>query len=323
MIAETPRVSVLLPVRNGMPWLPEAVESVLAQTWTDFELLAIEDGSTDGTAAYLRALTDPRLRIITTGGIGIARALNRGVAQARGEYVARHDADDRSHPTRFARQICALDEHPDVAVVSTNADYVDATGRPVDNAWTRTVREQQDVATTSAAIAALMPTTCCVTHGSVMARTHVLRDAGGYRAEFEPADDYDLWLRLLPEHRFLKLADRLYVYRLHDTQLGATIRDTQIRNTIRAKLLHVRRLFPRLPSPAGLRIVGGTRGDAYYAAVAPEIGFEPRYRAADWEVAALTDFKDLEDAERALRCSSPHVLATVGNLLVNANRAVS
>jgi glycosyltransferase involved in cell wall biosynthesis len=318
-----PLVSVLLPVRNGMPWLPEAIDSILSQTWSDFELLVIEDGSTDATAVYAGGLTDPRVRIIRTGGVGIAGALNIGLREARGEYVARHDADDVSRPTRFARQVQVLFAHPDVAVVSTNADYIDDAGRPVDNAWTRTVREQQDVATTPDAIAALMPTTCCVVHGSVMARAQVLRDAGGYRAEFEPADDYDLWLRLLPGHQFHKLADRLYVYRLHDAQLGATIRETQIRNAIRAKLLYVRRLYPGLPSPAGLRIVGGTRGDAYYAAIAPEIGFEPCPQSGDWDVAALTDFGTLGDSERALRRSSPHALTTVGNLLVRADRAVS
>ena len=321
MTAAVPRVSVLLPVRNGMPWLPEAMASILAQTWTDFELLAIEDGSTDGTGAYLRGLTDPRLRVIATGGLGIAGALNAGLAHARGEYVARHDADDRSRPTRFARQVAALEHRRDVSVVSTIADYIDDAGHPVNNTWTRTVREQQDVATTAAAIAALMPITCCVTHGSVMARTRVLRAAGGYRAAFEPADDYDLWLRLLPEHKFLKLSERLYVYRLHDAQLGATSRETQIRNAIRAKLLYVRRLYPRLPSPTGLRIVGRTRGDDYYAAVASELGFVPRYRSDDWDVAALTDFGSLAAAEQALRCSSPHVLATIGNFLVTANRA--
>jgi glycosyltransferase involved in cell wall biosynthesis len=319
----SPRVTVLLPVRNGMPWLPEAIDSILRQTFPDFELLAIEDGSTDDTPAYLSAIDDPRVRIIPTGGLGIAGALNTGLAQARGSYVARHDADDLSRPTRFARQVQVLTAHPDVAVVSTNADYVDDHGRPVDNAWTRTVREQQDVATSPGAIAELMPLTCCVTHGSVMARTQVLRDACGYRAEFEPADDYDLWLRLLPRHRFIKLIERLYVYRLHDAQLGATIRETQIRNAIRAKLLYVRRLYPGLPSPAGLRIVGGTRGDAYYASIAPEIGFEPRLQSDDWDVAALTDFRTLGDSERALRRSSPGVLTTVGNLLVRADRALA
>lgn len=319
----TPSVSVLLPVRNGLPWLPEAIDSIRAQVWPHFELLVIEDGSTDDTPSYLRTIDDPRLRVITTAGLGIAGALNAGLAQARGEYIARHDADDRSHPERFARQVAAFDTHPDVAVIGTNADYIDAAGRPVQNAWTDTVRAQQDAATSSAAIAALLPLTCCITHGSVMARTGVLRAAGGYRAEFEPADDYDLWLRLLPAHKFLKLADRLYVYRLHGAQLGATARETQIKNAIRAKLLYLRRLYPRLPSPAGLRIVGATRGDTYYAGVAPEIGFEPRYRSVDWEVAALTDFGDLADGERALRCSSPYRLATVGNLLVRADRAAS
>src|SRR5882672_1930599 len=99
-----PRLSVVMSVFNGERYLAAALESILRQSFSDFELLAIDDGSTDGSAGILRGCADPRLRILTNGtNIGLTRSLNRGLAAARGAYVARHDADDLSHPSRFAR----------------------------------------------------------------------------------------------------------------------------------------------------------------------------------------------------------------------------
>ena len=167
----SPRVSVLLPVRNGMPWLPSAIDSVLRQTLDDLELIVLEDGSTDSTAQYLGMLRDERLRIIPTGGVGIARALNAGLAAARGALVARQDADDESLPNRLHCQAGILDALPEIDVVATAAEYIDGTETRVDDEWVRTVRRQQDIARLPQAIAELMPLTCCVTHGSIVART--------------------------------------------------------------------------------------------------------------------------------------------------------
>lgn len=306
------KVSVLLPVRNGMPWLPSAVDSILRQTFHDFELIALEDGSTDQTAEWLTTVRDSRLRVIPTGGVGIARALNLGLDAARGRYIARHDADDESLPTRFEKQVGLLDARADIDVIATVADYIDEAGRAVDDDWVRTVRQQQDVALTPEAIAALMPLTCCVTHGSIMARTAVIRAAGGYRAEFIPADDYDLWLRLLPWHRFAKIAEPLYRYRVHQSQLGATLRSTQIRNSVLAKLQYVRRMYP-LPTPARLTVVGATRGDAFYRSAAPDAGFAPTDSADAWDVLAVTDFTKIETYRREL---SGEAVEAAGNLFI-------
>jgi glycosyltransferase involved in cell wall biosynthesis len=294
------KVSVLLPVRNGMPWLPSAIDSIWRQSFEDFELIVIEDGSTDHTSEWLKTRRDRRLRVIPTYGIGIARALNLGLEAARGTYVARHDADDESQPMRFERQVALLDRRDDIDVVATVADYIDGTGSLIDDDWVRTVRRQQDVAVTPEAIAALMPLTCCVTHGSIMARADVLRAAGGYRAEFVPADDYDLWLRLLPRHRFAKIAQPLYRYRIHHAQLGATTRPVQIRHSVLAKLHYVRRLYPQLPTPARLAVVGGTRGDEVYRAAAPEAGFQPTAPDRSWDVLVVTDFAQVDDFHRRL-----------------------
>src|SRR5687767_7946066 len=226
-MSATPRVSVLLPVRNGLPWIREALDSLAWQTLNDFEVIALEDGSTDGTADVLAGWPDDRLRVIPTGGIGIAAALNIGLEAARAPLVARQDADDISAPDRLEAQVDYLIGHTDVGLVATVADYIDGRGEPIENDWVNTVRAQQDVAVTPDQIRELMPLTCCLTHGSIMARTGLLRAAGGYRQAMAPAEDYDLWLRLLPRTPIAKLSRRLYRYRVHDAQVSAQARQQQ------------------------------------------------------------------------------------------------
>ena len=138
-----------------------------------------------------------------------------------------------SHPARLARQVAFLEANPSVDVLATVAEYIGPDGAAVDDDWVRTIRRQHDVATTHEQIARVLPITCCLTHGLVLTRAAVLRRAGGYRHEFVPADDYDLWLRLLPRHRFAKLPDRLYSYRVHPQQLGVMNADRQTRHSIR------------------------------------------------------------------------------------------
>lgn len=313
-----PAISVVLPVRNGMPYLPRAVESVLGQTWRDFELIVIDDGSTDRTAEHLRSVTDPRVRVVSPNGAGLAAALNTGLALARAPYLARQDADDWSTPGRFAQQVAFLDAHPDVTVVATCANYIDADGHPVEDAWTRTVREQQDSAQTPDEIQCVMPLTCCITHGSVMMRTEALRRCGGYDAAAVPAEDYDLWLRLLPEQRLAKLPDRLYDYRVHTSQSSAARRAEQTARVIAAKLQFLRRQVPELPWPARLVLPCDDRGAAIFRAVGPSEGYEaaPGTGVTDRDnadVIAVTDFSAVADYASALVGSG---FLQFGNLFV-------
>jgi glycosyltransferase involved in cell wall biosynthesis len=126
-----PAVSVLMAVKNGMPWVREAVESALAQTAGDLELIVIDDGSTDATPAALAAFRDPRLRLERRPSAGLTRALVRALELARAPLVARLDADDVALPDRLERQRRFLDGHPDVGLLGTGAREVDASGREV------------------------------------------------------------------------------------------------------------------------------------------------------------------------------------------------
>jgi len=115
----TPRVSVVSTVYNGMPYFERAIPSILAQSFEDFEFILVDDGSTDGTLAELRKLEerDPRVQVFAPGRLGAAKAVNYGVAQARGEYIARQDFDDESFPDRLRLQVAMLDANPEVGLV--------------------------------------------------------------------------------------------------------------------------------------------------------------------------------------------------------------
>lgn len=293
-MAAPPVVSVLLPVRNGLPYLPAAVESVLTQTYRPIELLIIDDGSSDGTAAWLRTLTDPRVRVLSPPAPGLASALNAGLAAARGRYLARQDADDWSAPDRLARQVAWLEAHADVDVLATTVSFVDEAGRPVESAWTETVRAQWDTAVTPAQIAALMPLTCCIFHATVLARTAVLREAGGYDQAAVPAEDYDLWLRLLPSRRFARLPEALYTVRVHAASSSAVGRAAQRARVIDAKLRYVRRRVPDLPWPARLVLPCDDRGAEVFREAGPALGFVPvAAPPAAADVVVITNFAAL------------------------------
>src|SRR6266498_4162605 len=128
--APTPLVTVLMSVYNGERYLSEAIDSIINQTFADFEFVIINDGSTDSSREIINAYRDPRIRLVDNSqNIGLPKSLNLGLALARGEYVARQDADDISHPTRFEKQVEYLDDHGEVVVLGTRVWNMDESGR--------------------------------------------------------------------------------------------------------------------------------------------------------------------------------------------------
>ncbi|MBJ6801038.1 glycosyltransferase family 2 protein [Geomonas propionica] len=199
-----PLISVVMSVYNGERYLGEAVDSVLNQSCTDFEFIVVDDGSTDGTAAILASYSDPRLRIIRHDNLGLTRSLNLAIAQARGEYVARQDADDRSLPERLAIQAEFLDSHPELALVGTAVKVISSAGAEL-----ATFRHP----TEPAEIAVTLRTYNCFWHGSIMFRRDSFLELGGYDERFVTAQDYDMWLRFSERHQLANLPEPLYAYR--------------------------------------------------------------------------------------------------------------
>ena len=210
-----PAVTVLLAVRDGGKLLPASIESILAQTWRDFELLVIDDGSTDGTAATLRAIQDPRLRVLTNPeNLGLTRSLNRGLAEARGEFVARQDADDLSAPDRLEKQVSFLREHPDVQLLGSSAWRMAPNGR---------LSGPNDLPTTHVALRWASVVDNPFLHTSVMfRRATVCGEFGGYDEKFTVCQDFDLWSRLAARHSVANLRDRLVSMREHSASMTRT-----------------------------------------------------------------------------------------------------
>jgi glycosyltransferase involved in cell wall biosynthesis len=214
MVTSTPVVSVLMPVYNAGRFLAPAIESVLAQTFSDFELVAVDDGSSDGSGNMLAELSarDARIRVLSQRNQGIVATLNRALELARAPLVARMDADDLSRPDRFEKQITYLREHPEVAVLSGAMDLIDAKGTYLRTAVFPTAPD---------AIRNELDRRNCVAHPAVMARTEMLRAVGGYRKTAQHAEDYDLWLRISEGGRIANLPDVLLSYRMHPQAISA------------------------------------------------------------------------------------------------------
>ncbi|MFD2182720.1 glycosyltransferase [Rhodoplanes azumiensis] len=199
---------MVLPVRDGGPFLREALDSVLGQDMTDLELLAVDDGSTDDTPAILAAAAarDPRLRLFATGGRGLVAALNTGIDAARGDYLARLDADDVAMPNRLSRQLSAMTARPRLGLLGAWAETIDAEGRPIGRLTPETDPHR---------LAAILERTNPFIHSSLMLRTDLVRRLGGYRAAFEAAEDHDLWLRIAEVAEVANLPEPLIRYRWH------------------------------------------------------------------------------------------------------------
>jgi glycosyltransferase involved in cell wall biosynthesis len=182
---DQPQVSVVLPVWNGERHLKQAIESILAQLFEDFELIIIDDGSTDGSAGIIRSfLGDPRVRCHRQANKGLVDALNKGIELSKGSFIARIDSDDYAKPERLAAQVKALTENPNVAVIGSAIQVVDGNGNHL--------REVRYGKSANARIAVA----CELAHAAVMFKKDVIVMAGGYREAFRHAEDYDLWLRV-------------------------------------------------------------------------------------------------------------------------------
>jgi glycosyltransferase involved in cell wall biosynthesis len=183
-----PRVSVALPVHNCERYVAEAIESILAQTFTDFEFLIVDDGSTDGSLAILQryAARDQRIQLVSRPNTGYLVALNEMLARARGEYVARMDADDIALPERFDHQIRYLEDHPECVMVGSRVTLIDPDGAPIMVMGEALTHEEIDNAL-------MMAQGQLVYHPVVMFRRQVVLDLGGYRPEYYTTEDLDLF----------------------------------------------------------------------------------------------------------------------------------
>lgn len=223
-----PKIGVVMPVYNARAHLEESLNSLLGQTFQDFEIIALDDGSTDGSLdmlAKFSAQNKGKIRIYASkSNQGVTRTLNRGLLIARSQYVARMDADDVSLPERFEKQVNYLDAHPEVGILGTRFWSMDEELKRVT--WENNVPTDPDE------VARTMLEHCCLGHPTVMMRRRVVEVLGGYDEDdrCKTVEDYEFWLRALREFRVANLPDFLLKYREHEGQVTKVSSEMQKRN---------------------------------------------------------------------------------------------
>ena len=214
-----PKLSVIMPVYNGERYLSQAIESILNQTFRDFELLIINDGSTDRSREIAASYADPRI-VLTDNerNMGLSRSLNRGIRLARGEYIARQDADDLSHPDRLRRQVEYLERHPDTVLLGTRIQWIDPQGQ--------SLRLSSPTFTCSQIRWGYLFVSAGISGPVGLFRKRLVVDQIGlYSVDFRYANDAELYSRIARRFCVVNLPEVLYQMRVHDQQMTQTYGD--------------------------------------------------------------------------------------------------
>lgn len=206
-----PTISVVLPVYNAEKYIRKSLESILAQTFTDFEILLVDNASTDSTIEILKSYTDPRIRIIINpSNLGLIASLNIGLNSARGKYIARMDHDDIALPERFQKEYDFLESHQDIVLVGTwsnimdsNENFIRIHKNPLQN---NVIKYELMFGNT-------------ITHPSIMMRRDIVNAVGGYDSAWINTEDYNLYSRLIRNHKLANIGEPLINYRVHGASL--------------------------------------------------------------------------------------------------------
>jgi glycosyltransferase involved in cell wall biosynthesis len=308
-----PLVSVIIAVYNGERFLGEAIDSILNQTFADFELIVVNDASTDNTQAILDNYADPRMIVLVNEhNLGPYGAANKGLAIARGKLIARHDADDISSADRLEQQVDRMQAQPGLVLLGTSYEVIDATGQvlelaklPTDN---DTLQKRLEYGT-------------IFLHGTIMMQHDVLKKIGYYRDYFHVSQDYDIFLRLAEQGEIANLPDCLYKFRFHGDSLSRNKRELQLacrrlawtlayeRRTKGFEETKIPKDVIRTFPPEPYRLFREARGKAFLNYVSK------KYDLAAAAIAQAQEIYSVEDVSKweAWALSKGHVLANQRN----------
>ena len=310
----SPLVSVVMAVYNGDHFLRQAIDSILTQSFTNFELIVIDDASTDGTSQILDGYTDSRIiALANPKNIGQTCSLNRGLAAARGVFIARHDADDISHRDRLQEQVAHMMANPALGLLGTDYHIIDENGQ---------ILETNILPTTNDELNARLYEGNIFCHGSVIMRKEVVDKVGGYHEAFRVTQDFDLWLRLAEHGEIANLARTLYQFRFDSNSVSRKKRGLQLAyGQLALKLAHQRRAGqPEDPIPSDVssvyppeptRLFADARRSAYlyYAAGQKEAAASMLRQAQEYSLQVPRDVSHCAD----WACSQARVLAALRN----------
>ena len=243
-----PKISVVMPAYNVAPFVERAVMSILDQSFGDFEFIIVNDGSADETPSILAkfAALDDRVRLVHQPNRGMIAALNRGCSMSRGDYIARMDADDISHPDRLAKQLTFLEDHPDIGILGTWIRKL--RNNVAEDAWCPPIRP--------GVLRWQLLFGVNVAHPSILIRKKIAEQLGFYRPAAVHAEDVDLWFRASTVTEFANLPEILYDYRVGHGSISQTDQAVRQRTHVRFLREYVRREFALdapLEAIAGLR----------------------------------------------------------------------
>jgi len=218
-----PKISVIMPVYNGEKYLKEAIDSILNQTYADFELLLINDASTDHTENVINSYNDDRIVYIKNEkNLGLIKTLNKGLDLAKGEFIARMDQDDISLPERFEKQIAVFEKNPEIGVCGTwftpliNNILIDK----------KTLKHPEHSETIKIAMLGY----CALGHPTIMLRRNMIKNLR-YDTDYQAAEDYELWTRLSRNTKLYNVQESLLHYRFHETNISVLEESTQSKNS--------------------------------------------------------------------------------------------
>jgi glycosyltransferase involved in cell wall biosynthesis len=211
----SPLVSVIMSVYNAGSYLSQAIDSILSQTYKNFEFIIVDDGSTDDSYATINKYSDKRLKVFHNKNQGLQKSLNFGISKATGKYVARMDQDDVSAPQRIEKQVRLLEKNSQIAILGTSFSLIDERGKLINHSYHLDRPEDLKLE---------FFTRNPFGHGTVMLRKSILEDVGAYD-EKEQVEDYELWYRILKKHDGMSLAEELYSWRVLPSSMSHSASD--------------------------------------------------------------------------------------------------
>jgi glycosyltransferase involved in cell wall biosynthesis len=256
-VTELPRISIVMPVWNAESFLRAAIESILAQSFADFELVAVDDGSTDSSMEILQSYNDVRVRVIRQEHLGFVEALARGIEEAKAAWIARHDADDISHAERLQKQWDAV-QRAGAILCYCDFEMIGDTNK---------AQSHPHFPRTRALLALKGCFQCPVIVGAALINRSIFLAADGYRASEFPAEDYGFFGRSLFLGNVTGVPERLYQVRVHPGQISKTKSEAQVSMTQHLALQHCERFMRLTPRDAqrAFAVLSGRRGGKDWA----------------------------------------------------------